>query len=584
MQYSTKSEAVAFQQLAVDPRILAAVFAGSVISLSVVYAQIPVGDLLARQFSRHSNFKVDELALISGFQQGAGTTLHEPVLNRHSAPRPEVNLLFDVLSGQGPEAALADLQGNAKTALTEAPRITRSSAMTRATFAPPVAGIGDAPSEHLAPAATVPPAAQGKHGLARPVAVVQSELVPAAGMDSASRGTLPGASILAGAAEMVVPGRAPNTQAADLPQASRQATAPIPAAGLAPVTPEKSSLTAVRGLLTDIAPQSSPTTELASPVAASHDAAPFAAAMAPRPLADPGTVVPPQASENLAQSSPADAHLAASPAAGDGKARLAALTDIPETPRVSPAAPNSAAGLVRPAPEKNNLTASRALASDIAAPSSSASSAVAALAATPKPAKNVGGVGAAAPAKSEHLAQPSPAGSHLTAGPTAVDGNARIAGLMEMSEAASHFDLGSLRQPQRAPQSKARAAAASAASRNFVAKSNVLRGSSAVGRTRDRIVGDAIFHQTAVSFDDRPVSHMPVRIGMSGDLSLRLGDLLSLCRADLTSAAFAHLSSSSAADEFVSFKTLRSAGIDVRYDAGNDRLVVQSGDQCLAQQ
>lgn len=72
------------------------------------------------------------------------------------------------------------------------------------------------------------------------------------------------------------------------------------------------------------------------------------------------------------------------------------------------------------------------------------------------------------------------------------------------------------------------------------------------------------------------MSSLSVRIGTGGDLSLRLGDLLALYRADMAPAAFTRLAASSAAGEFVSFETLRGVGIDIRYDAGKDQLVISS--------
>lgn len=137
------------------------------------------------------------------------------------------------------------------------------------------------------------------------------------------------------------------------------------------------------------------------------------------------------------------------------------------------------------------------------------------------------------------------------------------------------FDLGAIKAPAPASQPKGPALAASKPLR-AVARAGT-RGSRPVhGLGGDRVEGDAIFHQALVSFDDRPASKLSIRIGMAGDLSLRLGDLLALYKTDMAPSAFTRLSGASAADEFVSFETLRDAGIDIRYDAGRDRLVISS--------
>lgn len=223
-------------------------------------------------------------------------------------------------------------------------------------------------------------------------------------------------------------------------------------------------------------------------------------------------------------------------------------------------APDSA-GLTQE-PGKTGLGTAQALAVDVAVPPSVAPAAA-------SPAST-----AIAPAPA---AQPAATLDKPAAAPVVGDGKPMTASLAKLSNPVQGFDLGTLREPARTPHPKTPAVAPVPAPRNLAARPAMTRGRAAVGRGRDRMEGDAIFHQTTVSFDDRPASSLSVRIGMGGDLSLRLGDLLSLCKTDMVPAVFAHLAASSAASEFVSFETLRNAGIDVRYDAGKDRLVISSG-------
>lgn len=90
----------------------------------------------------------------------------------------------------------------------------------------------------------------------------------------------------------------------------------------------------------------------------------------------------------------------------------------------------------------------------------------------------------------------------------------------------------------------------------------------------DRIVGEFIFHEATAQINDHQAGRIDVRIEGNGDLSVRLGDLLSLCEETMEPDAFAGLAASSSAAEYVTFATMRDAGIDVRYDAANDRIVL----------
>lgn len=69
---------------------------------------------------------------------------------------------------------------------------------------------------------------------------------------------------------------------------------------------------------------------------------------------------------------------------------------------------------------------------------------------------------------------------------------------------------------------------------------------------------------------------LPLLVDSSDHLSVRLADVLALVRPLMDPQLFADLAASSNAQEYVSFETLRSSGIDVRYDAGRNELALGS--------
>lgn len=92
----------------------------------------------------------------------------------------------------------------------------------------------------------------------------------------------------------------------------------------------------------------------------------------------------------------------------------------------------------------------------------------------------------------------------------------------------------------------------------------------------DRVVGDHILHVAGLSLEGVPSGNLSVRIGMSGDLSVKLVDLLAPVRDQMAPATFELLAGSAAAADYVSFAQLRAAGFDIRYDAGSDILMVSA--------
>lgn len=91
---------------------------------------------------------------------------------------------------------------------------------------------------------------------------------------------------------------------------------------------------------------------------------------------------------------------------------------------------------------------------------------------------------------------------------------------------------------------------------------------------RDRVVGAYIFHQSAVQLNDNPAGHVDVRIGGDASLAIRVSALLAIVEGHMDPALYTAMSASAGAGEYVSFGEIRDAGIDVRYDAGADRIVL----------
>lgn len=90
--------------------------------------------------------------------------------------------------------------------------------------------------------------------------------------------------------------------------------------------------------------------------------------------------------------------------------------------------------------------------------------------------------------------------------------------------------------------------------------------------SRYKLVDGGVESQIGVQFYDQALGKVPLRVLGSGVPSLRLGDLLDLLKDRMDPARYETLSSSGAAEEFVSLQQLRDAGIPVRYDAARDQL------------
>lgn len=93
---------------------------------------------------------------------------------------------------------------------------------------------------------------------------------------------------------------------------------------------------------------------------------------------------------------------------------------------------------------------------------------------------------------------------------------------------------------------------------------------------RYRLIENGVEFKIAANIRGIEAGKVSLRVANDGPISVRLGDLLSLVEADIEWSDFERLSSSKSADEYLTFQALRHAGIDVRYDAGGDRLVLGS--------
>lgn len=122
------------------------------------------------------------------------------------------------------------------------------------------------------------------------------------------------------------------------------------------------------------------------------------------------------------------------------------------------------------------------------------------------------------------------------------------------------FDLANFRSPS-APKAKL------AASR----KTAAIAGRS---RTSTRVVDEVLFRQTGLSIGGHPSGEVAVRIGPDMKPSIKVGDLLGVVSAQMDADALARFNLASSASEYVTFAQLRSAGLDVQYNAGSDSIAI----------
>ena len=91
---------------------------------------------------------------------------------------------------------------------------------------------------------------------------------------------------------------------------------------------------------------------------------------------------------------------------------------------------------------------------------------------------------------------------------------------------------------------------------------------------RYRQTGNGIEFDIGAVLYGEVLGTVPVRVGQTDLISVRLGDLLALVQDRMAPEAYARLGAARVVNDYVSFSTLRDAGIEVRYDAANDRLIL----------
>ncbi|RZK00539.1 MAG: hypothetical protein EOO76_12395 [Novosphingobium sp.] len=89
---------------------------------------------------------------------------------------------------------------------------------------------------------------------------------------------------------------------------------------------------------------------------------------------------------------------------------------------------------------------------------------------------------------------------------------------------------------------------------------------------RYKVTARGLEMNMAVVVNGTPGGRVSLVIDSNNAISMRLSDVLGLVRPLMDDATFARLNATGAAQDYLSFATLRSAGLDLRYDAGLDRL------------
>jgi hypothetical protein len=91
-----------------------------------------------------------------------------------------------------------------------------------------------------------------------------------------------------------------------------------------------------------------------------------------------------------------------------------------------------------------------------------------------------------------------------------------------------------------------------------------------------QMVGSVIEFMMPIETGGETLGQATMHIGSEDAISMRLGDLLSLVATRFDPERLKVLSASPSIDEYVSFDKLRAAGIGVRYDAANNRIVLSA--------
>lgn len=140
----------------------------------------------------------------------------------------------------------------------------------------------------------------------------------------------------------------------------------------------------------------------------------------------------------------------------------------------------------------------------------------------------------------------------------------------------TRFDLARLPKPAPAPRlATARPAAAQVAPVRLTQPRNRVPLRAPGGRYK--VTPKGLEFDIGVVVAGAPSGRVPLLIDATDTISVRLADVLGAVRPLMDEAMFARLSGAASAQEYVTFAKLRQAGIDLRYDAGGDRLVLSMG-------
>jgi hypothetical protein len=154
--------------------------------------------------------------------------------------------------------------------------------------------------------------------------------------------------------------------------------------------------------------------------------------------------------------------------------------------------------------------------------------------------------------------------------------SAQPLGFMAASKEVRDFDLAKLAKPKPTGLSALRSAINAQQTSGSTRMPSATQELPKSAKVPDKVVGDYIMHEAGLSLEGMPSGKLTVRIGMGGDISVKLADLLTPIRDQMSPDTFERLANSAAATQFVSFSDLRATGFDIRYDAGNDRLMVSA--------
>ena len=88
------------------------------------------------------------------------------------------------------------------------------------------------------------------------------------------------------------------------------------------------------------------------------------------------------------------------------------------------------------------------------------------------------------------------------------------------------------------------------------------------------MVGNVIEFRMPVRVNGEQLGRLTMHIAPDDQISLHLKELVSMFEQQLDPQLVSALKSSPSIDEFVSFERLRAAGIDIRYDAASNQVIL----------